>query len=280
MRRQVIARRGGNISPMKSARDLVPTGPYQEQLRQFDLREIDAEDTHSLFHRKYMARLTRVIEVIKQELAPGSTVLEIGCSQANASLLLAEAGYRTIGLDIRADALQYALSKYQHGEFHCVTGSAEALPFPAETFDAVILGELLEHCAEPGAILRECTRPLRSGGIVVVTTPNGDYIANRKPLYDLEAAGSTQLTKYQFGPAGEDHLFAFTLTSLCQVLAAAGFEVVQRGYLGSVVYSDRLGRMKGMFSPQRLELLSGLVNRTPMLSRLLSHTLIGVGRKK
>ena len=265
---------------MKSARALVPTGSYQERLREFDLREIDAEDARSLFHRKYVARLTGVIEAIKQDLPPGSAVLEIGCSQANTRLLLAEAGYRSIGLDIRPDALQYALTKYEHGVFHCVGGSAEALPFAAKSLDGVILGEVLEHCAEPVAILQECVRPLKSGGIVVVTTPNGDCLSGRQPRYDPRVAGRGELTKRQFGPAGEDHLFAFTLTSLCQVLAAAGFEVVHAGYFGSIVYSDRLSRIKRTFSPQRLDLLSGLVNRTPVLGRLLSHTLIGVGRKR
>ena len=60
---------------MKSARHLAPTGPYQERLREFDLREIDAAAPHSLAHRKYMARLTWVMGIIQRELPPGSRVL-------------------------------------------------------------------------------------------------------------------------------------------------------------------------------------------------------------
>jgi len=51
-------------------------------------------------------------------------VLEVGCSQANASLLLAEQGYRCIGLDIRPEALGYASSKHTDGRFYPVSGSA------------------------------------------------------------------------------------------------------------------------------------------------------------
>ncbi len=264
---------------MKSARDLASTAPYHKQLQEFDLREIDAEDRHSLFHRKYMARLTSIIQAIEQSVPPGSLVLEVGCSQANASLLLAEAGYRTIGLDIRPAALQYARSKYERGEFHCVTGSAQSLPFAPESLDAVILGELLEHCADPVGILQESARPLKSGGLLVVTTPNGGYIASRDAAYDPAVAGSAELAKSQFGPGGEDHLFAFTLASLRQVFAAAGLELVHAGYAGSVVCSDRLGTLKRIFSPQGLAALSRLVNRIPGLNRLLSYTLFAVGRK-
>ncbi len=265
---------------MKRARDLVPAGSYQKRLQEFDLREIDADDTRSLFHRKYMARLTWVIRAVEREVSPGATVLEIGCSQANASLLLAEAGYRTIGLDLRPQALEYARSKCERGQFSCVTASVEALPFATECFDAVILGELLEHCADPPVIVRECARSVKPGGIVVVTTPNGAYFGNRVPRYHPGDAAAVELAERQFGPAGEDHLFAFTLASLRQVLAAAGLEVIRSGYVGSAVYSDRLYRLKQMLSAERLGWLSHVVNRIPVLNRLLSYTLVATGWKR
>ena len=79
---------------MRDARQLHPANSYQKLLHEYDLREIDAQDRHSLLHRKYMARLGWVLQTVQRELAPGSTVLDVGCSQANASLLLAEQGYR------------------------------------------------------------------------------------------------------------------------------------------------------------------------------------------
>ncbi len=100
---------------MKDARELHPTNSYQKMLQEYDLREIDAQYRRSLFHRKYMARLGWVLQTVQRELTPGSTVLEVGCSQANASLLLAEQGYRCIGLDIRPEALtiQYSTTQFQ-----------------------------------------------------------------------------------------------------------------------------------------------------------------------
>ena len=264
---------------MKSARHLAPTGPYQERLREFDLREIDAEDRRSLFHRKYMARLTRVMGIIQRELPPGSRVLEVGCSQANASLLLAERGYLSIGLDIRPAALQYARSKYEHGEFHCVTGSAEALPLAADSLDVVIIGELLEHCAQPVAIIHECMRPIRTGGILVITTPNGGYVGLRHdPRYRPDVPPEDELAQRQFLP--DTHVGTFTRASLWHLLAAAGLEVLHCAYVGSALYSDRFSPLKRLFSPERLDALSHLLNRLPGLNHLFSYTLVAVARKR
>ena len=99
-----------------------------------------------------MVRLNWVLQTIQRELSPGSLILEVGCAQANASLLLAERGYRCLGLDIRPEALQYARSKHTGGSFYPVAGSADHLPLASGQIDSVVIGEMLEHCAQPSMI--------------------------------------------------------------------------------------------------------------------------------
>jgi SAM-dependent methyltransferase len=52
-----------------------------------------------------------------------------------------------------------------------VRGDIESLPFPAETFDAVVTTGVLEY-AEPSRALGELSRVLRAGGLAVVSYPN------------------------------------------------------------------------------------------------------------
>jgi len=264
---------------MKSAADLNPSDPYQRLLQEYDLREIDSNDARSLFHRKYMARLRWVVGTVQRQLAPGSIVLEVGCSQANASLLLAERGYRAVGLDIRPKALGYALSKHTDGPFFVVAGSAAHLPVSNQQVDGIILGELLEHCADPVGIVRECSKALAPGGIAVLTTPNGQYIGSTEPLYRPDSQGNASLAQQQFGAAGDDHLFAFTLPSLKQVLAAAGLQPGACGYVGSAIYSDRLSPLKRLLPLRWLGGLSTWISSTPGLNRWLSYSLVAVARK-
>lgn len=48
---------------------------------------------------------------------------------------------------------------------------AHDLPFGDESFDVVLCTEVLEHCPDPPAVMREVSRVLRPGGRAFVTTP-------------------------------------------------------------------------------------------------------------
>jgi SAM-dependent methyltransferase len=52
-----------------------------------------------------------------------------------------------------------------------VCGLAEALPFRAGAFDAVLSTQVLEHVPAPAAMLAEAHRVLTPGGILVLTAP-------------------------------------------------------------------------------------------------------------
>ena len=262
---------------MKSAHNLEPSDPDQKLLRDYDLREIDAADPRSRFHRKYVARLRRIVQAVTAALPPGAIVLDVGCSQANASLLLAEQGYCPVGVDIRRGALQYALSKHERGWFRCVVGSAARLPFRAGQVDAVILGEMLEHCADPVRVLDECLRPLKPGGLLVVTTPNARYLGGHDTPYTPAQPASVELAQRQFLP--DTHVFVFTRAQLRRLLRRGGLEVLTCGYEGSLVYSDRLSLFKRFLAPAQLDSLSRLLNHLPVLNALLSYTLVAVARK-
>lgn len=63
------------------------------------------------------------------------------------------------------------------------------------SFDGVLSVEVLEHVEEDEAFVRNVARVLKPGGFFLMTTPNGDYVANTNPdhkrhylhqqLYDL-----------------------------------------------------------------------------------------------
>jgi SAM-dependent methyltransferase len=47
-----------------------------------------------------------------------------------------------------------------------------SLPFASAAFDVVVAASVLEYVAEPAAVLRECARVVRPGGVVLYTVPD------------------------------------------------------------------------------------------------------------
>ena len=121
----------------------------------------------------------------------GPDVLDVGCSQGIASILLAREGHRVIGIDREREAIRAARERLDQEETQVRervefrVGEGRAVGFPDGSFDAVLLGELLEHQLDPGKLLAEARRVLRPGGRIVVTTPYGvhPYPDHKEPLH-------------------------------------------------------------------------------------------------
>jgi SAM-dependent methyltransferase len=121
----------------------------------------------------------------------GTDVLDVGCSQGIASILLAREGHRVVGIDREHEAIRAARERLDQEEapvrerVEFKVGEGRAVGFPDGSFDAVLLGEVLEHQLDPGRLLNEARRVLRPGGRIVITTPYGihPYPDHKEPLY-------------------------------------------------------------------------------------------------
>lgn len=89
--------------------------------------------------------------------------LDVGCGLGDML------GFRsnTIGVDINQLNVQYCTSIGL--DAHVM--ELDELPFPDGSFDSVLLDNVLEHIAKPGALLKEIRRVLKSGGNLVIGVP-------------------------------------------------------------------------------------------------------------
>ena len=93
---------------------------------------------------------------------PGGRVLDVGCGEGRVARDLRERGYRVTALDASPTLVAEAASADPGGEY--VVGVAEALPFPAASFDLVIAYNSLMDVAEMPAAVTEVARVLKHGG--------------------------------------------------------------------------------------------------------------------
>ena len=116
------------------------------------------------------------------ELAPGSSVLDVGCGTGSELAQLAGivgSGGRVVGLD-RSTALLGAARQRGlegHGPIELACGDASALPFGEAEFDACRADRTLQHLPRPQAALAEMVRVTRPSGRVVVTESRWGLVA-------------------------------------------------------------------------------------------------------
>lgn len=109
------------------------------------------------------------------EREPFADVLDVGCGTGTVIELLHEkypdAHY--VGLDLTPDMIAVAQAKSLNG---CgfVVGDAEDLPFPANSFDAVLSSNSFHHYPNPEKFFAGVARVLRPGGRLILR----DYTAN------------------------------------------------------------------------------------------------------
>jgi 2-polyprenyl-3-methyl-5-hydroxy-6-metoxy-1,4-benzoquinol methylase len=107
---------------------------------------------------------------------PGRRVLDLGCRYGALTEFYA-AGNDVTGVDIDREALEHAETRL--GIKTVWADLDDALAFDDETFEVVVIGEVLEHIREPHRLIEQARRVLRPGGTLVGSTPNGFRLKNR-----------------------------------------------------------------------------------------------------
>ncbi|HWQ22560.1 MAG TPA: bifunctional demethylmenaquinone methyltransferase/2-methoxy-6-polyprenyl-1,4-benzoquinol methylase UbiE [Gaiellaceae bacterium] len=111
---------------------------------------------------------------VREAVRPGDRVLDVCCGTGDLALEAERHGGRVVGLDFSERMLERARRK--SGTIEWVRADALALPFPAASFDAVLVGFGVRNLDDLEAGLRELRRVLRPGGrlaILEITRPRG-----------------------------------------------------------------------------------------------------------
>jgi 2-polyprenyl-3-methyl-5-hydroxy-6-metoxy-1,4-benzoquinol methylase len=245
-----------------------------------DRQEIDSPDPYRPSCRNYLDRIETILSIVEKSIPSGARVAEMGAAQGNMSLLLAEKGVRVTAVDLNPIFLEYSKMKHERGDVTWVLSNIQDFK-PSEPFDAVILGEVIEHCAWPERIVAQVLGFVKPGGILIVTTPNGGRLFNR--LRNLSSFDTDEkrkaLEKRQFGPDGEDHLFLLTLPEM-RSLAPPEVTVIETGYLGGTLVFNRMTHHLFRILPVRLyaRMIRGLAH-LPLFNRLFFQNIYMAVRK-
>lgn len=149
-------------------------------------------------------------DVHLQGMKPGA-LLDIGCGNGSFLAAAAQRGWDAHGIDFDADAV--AAARQRPGVKVWVGGLLEQ-NFPAESFDAITLNNVIEHLPNPRETIAECRRLLKPAGRLVVITPN------------LDSLGHQTFQEHWRGLEPPRHLFMFTPTTLRSLARREGFQKI------------------------------------------------------
>ena len=171
--------------------------------------------------------------VIMKYLDPkhGERVLDAGCGIGYYSFKLAtKFGCKVDGVDIDIDDIEMA--KKISGVTRVISVNFKIcdiseLDFSDNTFDKIILSEILEHVRDEKKILNELHRVLKPRGHLIVSTPYVDVV---KEYSEQKPKLSSKKAQRDIG--GGHVRNGYSLKLLSKVLDDAGFDVVAYRFIG------------------------------------------------
>jgi SAM-dependent methyltransferase len=191
-----------------------------------DVRELYRHDMQELWEPQrvphvYLQYQSQLSMYKKFANRPKLSILDVGCAQATLALQLAEMGHQVTALDMRAQFLEYARSRYTSGDIKFVC--ANVLEDPIEgRFDLIFANQIIEHLVYPAKMLERLRGLLSAGGRLIVTTPNAHYFRSELPTFSA-LGDPSQWEDRQFTADGDGHFFAYTKEELLELFRNAGF---------------------------------------------------------
>lgn len=226
-------------------------------------------------HTKKLRFILDAIDALQRRLERRALVLDFGCGNGAAvSQFIIATGCDYVGVDIHEPSLSYATTHFggEHIRF------CSAIP-GGEQFDAIVYADFLEHVDDPAAILREHTRFLAPGGIVIASVPNGYGPFEIEQWLDKTFKLSRGLEKLSAlkrrlrgqAPPGNSvglpynhdsgHLVFFTRALLRNVAAKSGLEIARfahGAFVGASISGIALAR-----SPKLMAWNARIADRLP-----------------
>ena len=123
--------------------------------------------THGLIELEHVHRYLQA-----SRIAAGKVILDIASGEGYGSAMLAAHATKVIGVDISAEAIEHARTRYQWHNLEFRVGTCADIPLDDATVDLVVSFETVEHHDQHDRMMQELKRVLRPGGVLLISSPD------------------------------------------------------------------------------------------------------------
>jgi O-antigen biosynthesis protein len=163
------------------------------------------------------------------------TVLEVGCSTGYFTKVMVERGCEVVGIELDPDAAEVAEKWAERVVIGNIDEGQIWDEIKDESFDVIVMGDVLEHLRDPLGSLRQAVRKLKPSGFVVTSLPNIAHGDVRMTLmqgrFDYNDTGLLDRT----------HVHFFTLETARKLLTEAGLIPVDTKRVVMPLFMSELG---------------------------------------
>lgn len=153
----------------------------------------------------------QVASILRAELPPDSVILDAGCGTGLSGRALSSAGFTTIdGIDVSPRSLEIATISDTYRSLQTMDMQRFPLTIPAGQYDGLICVGVFTYLTDSAGTLREFSRIVRSGGIIVMTQRSDLFIEREfeSVLADIAGEGLIRRVRisepHPYLPANEE----------------------------------------------------------------------------
>lgn len=172
-------------------------------------------------------RYARMLQRADECCGPLRSVLDVGCGIGNFLDFAQAQGLQAVGSDVEPTAVAHARER---GLTACLAAEL-ADQVAARSLDAMSMWDVIEHLTSPAEVVREALTRVRSGGAVLLETPDAMFPARAAVLATHRATGGrVNVTSPMYYL---EHKIYFSERGLRDLLGKAGADVVHVERLNS-----------------------------------------------
>ncbi len=201
-----------------------------------DFQNFNRAEWEKSGHRSLVVSRLKV-NLVQRYLKPPARVLDVGCHMGLFVMLLQEAGFDGAGMDVAVPAIETGTKII--GVKNLQIATIEHANLPPESFDGLVIWDVLEHVANLMEVMDHCAAAIKPGGYFFAQVPNHRGITARLKTF----AAKVGLTRGKYNHFGFPwHLFHFSPRSLDALVKRVGMETVE---IASFNHRSKSGQVRG-----------------------------------